>query len=465
MVGTKAKWFRPPGSKPVYEPQRPGRKYKPPPGYRDTYRDLPTPLHERKPPPTRLPGHGDPRFPGYNPDHYKRSGSPQAPSVPAARPARPAPRIGRYLPLLRRVFRHPALTVVDVLSELLVKNPDPLVPPAPPLNYRWCAGPWNMPDRVPRPPGLGHWLAPAFLGRTGACSLGGPIDGQAVQPFLTYGESFAAPAPERLYWRRRYQHSSAQRDYVSGTMTKVFEAVGYQPLPHAPILRMGFPDPNYDRYTQPSPWEVPTKPLPDVGFAEPLPGPTANPDLPYEPDYQWQWDYGVAPVVAVPPTTGNPAPPGVGWGRLPPVQRQPPSPGEKQRKVLTKTAKIGLAVYAALDKASEGAEIVDALYDALPDDVKRRWDRPDRVGDNFGQYGPGGADWKLQALYYNWHRVDVEQALKNIIKNHLEDKIIGGIQARLPRNAGNAHALSEKALSKKLDEWFCENLGLCDEEN
>ena len=108
--------------------------------------------------------------------------------------------------------------------------------------------------------------------------------------------------------------------------------------------------------------------------------------------------------------------------------------------MITRTKAIGIALYKALDAVSESAEVVDAVYDALPKDVRKRWEKerfPDarwirdkntgewvrvgveRPGDNFGQYGIDGADWKLQALYYNWHKVDVEKAIKNIIKNEL----------------------------------------------
>jgi hypothetical protein len=86
-----------------------------------------------------------------------------------------------------------------------------------------------------------------------------------------------------------------------------------------------------------------------------------------------------------------------------------------------------------LDRLSEAAEVVTAIYDALPKDVRKRWDRDPatgkkrkfRDGDQMGQYGLDGADWKLQALAANWHKVDINEAVKNILANHLEDKLYG----------------------------------------
>src|SRR3546814_8177011 len=84
-------------------------------------------------------------------------------------------------------------------------------------------------------------------------------------------------------------------------------------------------------------------------------------------------------------------------------------------------ARIGISIFKVLDSVSEAAEVVDALYEALPEDVKKRWGRDRRPGDSFGQYGLEGADWKLEALYYNWSKVDSEQAVKNLVKNRSEE--------------------------------------------
>lgn len=155
-----------------------------------------------------------------------------------------------------------------------------------------------------------------------------------------------------------------------------------------------------------------------------------------------------------------------------PTTRTPPEAGERQHKAITKSAKIGQMLFRAMDAISEGAEIVDAVYDALPEDVRKRWEKerfPDarwikdkrtgrwvrvgveRQGDNYGQYGIDGADWKLKALYYNWHKVDVEKAVRNIIKNGIEDQVIGRYKAALPKQTGAAHSEGDIAFAKWLD--------------
>jgi hypothetical protein len=112
---------------------------------------------------------------------------------------------------------------------------------------------------------------------------------------------------------------------------------------------------------------------------------------------------------------------------LPATKSRPPRAGVKEKKGLAR--QIGVGVAKILDLTSESAEVVDAIYRALPKDVRKKWDRPERSADNIGQYGIGGADWKLQALYHNWHKVDVAKAIKNILVNELEDRIIGGAMA------------------------------------
>jgi len=152
------------------------------------------------------------------------------------------------------------------------------------------------------------------------------------------------------------------------------------------------------------------------------------------------------------------------------TERAPQRNGDKDKKVISRTASLGHAIFKALDKISEAAEVVDAVYDALPKDVKKRWEK-DRgahwakvdgkfkwVGlnrgpvDTFGQYGIDGADWKLQAIYHNWHKIDAAQAVRNIVKNELADQIVGRYHKHAPKNSGVAMEEQEKFLNKKVDD-------------
>lgn len=126
--------------------------------------------------------------------------------------------------------------------------------------------------------------------------------------------------------------------------------------------------------------------------------------------------------------------------------------GERTRK---QKGPLG-RVLAVLDAVSEGAEVVDAFYEALPKKVQDNWDcnRNAAFIDSAGQYGIDNADCKLGALWHNWHKVDMNKAVQNIVANHIEDKVIGGIQRMIPPNSINAFEGGEKLISKALDALF-----------
>lgn len=208
------------------------------------------------------------------------------------------------------------------------------------------------------------------------------------------------------------------------------------------------PNPNLVR-------DLPGQPVLPVPGQNPQAPPVLDPESPFnnQPEQypstprNWQWSSGTR-------------------FQTRPHRREPPRRNQKENKVRNRSATIGQLLFRALDNISEKAEIVDAIYDALPSDVKRRWSKG-RDGRGFidqaGQYGIDGADWKLQALWHNWSKVDVEQAAKNIIKNYIEDKIIGTGQKFLPRNFGNAlqrdlgqgKSMSpEQGVSSLVDELF-----------
>lgn len=81
------------------------------------------------------------------------------------------------------------------------------------------------------------------------------------------------------------------------------------------------------------------------------------------------------------------------------------------------------------DVISEGGDAIGAVYDALPKDIRKKWDkkqtRASKFSENWGQFGFGGADYKLKALYYNWDKVDLPKAIQNLVSNEIEDRIIG----------------------------------------
>lgn len=155
-------------------------------------------------------------------------------------------------------------------------------------------------------------------------------------------------------------------------------------------------------------------------------------------------------------TGGSGSPP----GRTVPTKPGPPAPpkpGQKERKGKS-TMRVLLGL---LDAISEGAEVVDAIYEALPEKTKRKWDCSGGRGlvDSAGQYGIDKADCKLAALWHNWHKVDIEEAVRNIIANQLQDRVIGDLSRAQPVNVGRATEDAQKLVNDVL-EWIFENSGL-----
>lgn len=155
-----------------------------------------------------------------------------------------------------------------------------------------------------------------------------------------------------------------------------------------------------------------------------------------------------------------------------PVRKIDPRPrertrrNEREKKVLSRAARIGIMFFRALDAVSEAAEVVDAMYEALPPKVRKKWDcdgfMPGRhpLIDTAGQYGIDRADCKAKALWWNFHSMDVQTAVENIIKNHLSDKVIGAMQRVLPRNTVNAFEDAELQLNKLLKDFMDELISL-----
>lgn len=126
--------------------------------------------------------------------------------------------------------------------------------------------------------------------------------------------------------------------------------------------------------------------------------------------------------------------PDIGRGGFRP--RRPPRKRTRERK----KASTIQSIFRILDVVSETAEVVDCVFEALPKETKDRWKkgRPNRgLLDQAGQYGIDGADWKGQAIWHNHKLIDWGSALKCVAANQIEDKIIGFVQSKLPRNVGN----------------------------
>ena len=165
------------------------------------------------------------------------------------------------------------------------------------------------------------------------------------------------------------------------------------------------PNPNAERVLKPK------------GKADPVPPPARSPFAPEKPIRQ----FDISP-------TGKPMP----WAPpAPPHRRAPPRQREKHTKGSSPTPQLGGQLAGALDKISEGCDMIDALYQALPPEVDKKWQCSRVAGGFGGQYEVGGCNCKAAALWHNFHKLDLDAAVKNLLANELEDRLIGaGMGAR-----------------------------------
>lgn len=171
-------------------------------------------------------------------------------------------------------------------------------------------------------------------------------------------------------------------------------------------------------------------PEPDqVVVAPPLPRPVNPIDLPIG----WPVQQPDAPPV----TPGVPRPVVItqGWTpesstssyespHPPPVTpRTQPKPGEKERKVRSNVPGLFQILRRMRDAAyatTEGLDMLDAFYEALPKQYQVAKPRPQD---------------KAKMLYRHWEKVDLNQALLNLIQNHVEDALVGRLSRDAQREA------------------------------
>lgn len=169
-----------------------------------------------------------------------------------------------------------------------------------------------------------------------------------------------------------------------------------------------------------------------------------------------QPDFGIAPksdAETLADMLGSPVrtpPSRFGWsfgpeGKTPtkPIGIRPPKAGEREPpKGLSKSQRVGIALFGALDDISELSELVDAFYGALPDEIQDKTDCTAARGllDTAGQYGIDNADCKIQAIVRYAAQIDTEVAVRNIVANFLQDRVIGDINKHLP--PGTARAIN-----------------------
>ena len=84
----------------------------------------------------------------------------------------------------------------------------------------------------------------------------------------------------------------------------------------------------------------------------------------------------------------------------------------------------------AIHQATEVKDFVDALFEALPKELQKSAPKSGKT--MRGSRLPPGTPYtttydKARQLYRHWHEVDFDDAVKELLKNHLEDELVGRI--------------------------------------
>lgn len=118
----------------------------------------------------------------------------------------------------------------------------------------------------------------------------------------------------------------------------------------------------------------------------------------------------------------------------------PPNKGDRERKarIGSPTLRVVMGILGAL---TEAGDLIDAIYKAIPaKGTHRRWKGRDGKWRE-AAITPQG---KLAFIYANWQKVDISDALWNIVENEAEDRAFGYLGNRLKKTYASNHAAGYK---------------------
>lgn len=164
------------------------------------------------------------------------------------------------------------------------------------------------------------------------------------------------------------------------------------------------------RVTVRDPWFLPIRQFVATPTRSPTPGYPEGRRSPYAPPERSGGTYGTPREKPIP--------------YVPKDRPQPPGPKEKEKKgaAARAVARIAAAAFAA----SEWVDAVNAIYDALPKSVRNQLSK--QVRDQGRTKGPTPQE-KALAIYRNADQIDINQAVLNLIANHVTDAVIGKASA------------------------------------
>lgn len=110
------------------------------------------------------------------------------------------------------------------------------------------------------------------------------------------------------------------------------------------------------------------------------------------------------------------------WVRAEPHRSRPPGRGEREVKARTKNKALlaaGRLAGGAISMATESYDALMAVYDALPQDVKRQ------ACNSLSQDNRASVAEKVLAIVQNLDRLDLGKAAYNLVYNQIQDYLIG----------------------------------------
>lgn len=110
---------------------------------------------------------------------------------------------------------------------------------------------------------------------------------------------------------------------------------------------------------------------------------------------------------------------------------KPPGPGDKERKVIA-NVRNGSLVGWLIGTVTESIDFIEAVHKALPKDVRMHWRK-----DAKGKWRPvkPAVDVMLADLYQHFDKLDLNEALKNVLIEQLQDAAVGKLGKRAQQEA------------------------------
>lgn len=276
-----------------------------------------------------------------------------------------------------------------------------------PEAYRLANGPWWYDDPWDKPPTA---LEPYV-------TFDGPLTGQAID--YSHGWNIPEGVNEYGVWIASGQGANRGAHHSTYSLVRYGEASGYTIEPYLAhpaiqVLPAGLANPTPGTGATPMPVAPPYYAIPgliphpnsDSGNGEaPRPTPVTGGDP------TWQ-------VVITPPQPGQASAPVP--AKFIPVPRTPPRDNVKEKKA---TVSGAAGILRVVGLVTESLDAINAGWEAIPEE-KRPGMKRNKKGEWKRVWNPNPT-FKVKYLYEHWDQVDAGQFAANLIKNQIEDYVIG----------------------------------------